>query len=120
MLLIYKILLMGKKKLFLVFVFSIHQYIYFFCLWLLCLLVFLICTVLAIFFSYITIVVNLYDIVHGKNNQLYNYFFFWFLCLQHISVFFFFWFLCLLDGVFNLYSTGYFFPIYVQYCLWKK
>jgi hypothetical protein len=66
------------------------------------------------FFSYITIVVNLYGTAHGKNNQLYNYFCFWFLCLQHIPVFiyfffFCFWFLCLLAGVFNLYSTSYFF-----------
>ena len=31
-------------------------------------LVFLICIVLVIFFSYITIVVNLYGTAHGKNN----------------------------------------------------
>ena len=64
-------------------------------------------------FSYITIIVNLYDITHGKNNQLYNYFCYWFLYLQHIPVFFIFcfWFLCLLADVFNLYNTGYFFPI---------
>jgi hypothetical protein len=46
-----------------------------------------------LFFIYITIVVNL--VAHEKNNQLYNYFYFWFLCL--------------LASVFNLYSTGYFF-----------
>ena len=39
------------------------------------------------FFSYITIVVYLYGTAHGKHNQLYNYFGFWFLCLQHIPVF---------------------------------
>ena len=31
-------------------------------------LVFLICIVLVIFFSYIAIVVNLYNTTHGKNN----------------------------------------------------
>ena len=106
---------MGKKKKFLVFVFTAYAniYIYIFCFWLLCLLLFLICTILVIFFSYITIVVNIYGTTHGKNNQLYNYFCYWFLYLQHIPVFFIFcfWFLCLLADVFNLYNTGYFFPI---------
>jgi hypothetical protein len=63
--------------------------------------VFLICIVLIIFFSfYITIVVQLYGTVHGKNNQLYIYFFR-------------FWFLCLLVGIFNLYNTSYFFSFYI-------
>jgi hypothetical protein len=47
--------------------------------------------------------------------NMYNiYFYVYFLCLldlQYIQycLFFCFWFLCLLIGVFNLYSTGYFF-----------
>jgi hypothetical protein len=45
---------------------------------------------LFIYFSYITIVVDLYGTAHGKNNQLYNYFCFWFLCLQYIPVFIYF------------------------------
>jgi hypothetical protein len=57
------------------------------------------------FFSYITIVVNLYGTAHEKNNQLYNYFAFGFF----FFFFFCFGFLCLLAGVLNLYSTGYFF-----------
>jgi hypothetical protein len=70
---------MGKKNKRIVFgfcVYSIHQYIYFFCFLLLCLLVFLICIVLIFFFPYITIVVTLHGTAHGKNNQLYNYFYF--------------------------------------------
>jgi hypothetical protein len=43
------------------------------------------------FFSYITIVVNLYGTAHEKNNQLYNYFCFWF-CVYNIYPFFFFFF----------------------------
>jgi hypothetical protein len=47
-------------------------------------LVFLICTVLVIFFFfYITIVVHLYGTAHGKNNLLYNFFCFWF-CVYSI------------------------------------
>jgi hypothetical protein len=41
-------------------------------------LVFLICILLGFFFfffPYITIVVNLYSTAHGKNNNLYNFFF---------------------------------------------
>ena len=66
-------------------------------------------------FSYKTIIVNLYDITHGKNNQLYNYFCFWFLCLYTRIFFFFFCFLPLafvFIGVFNLYHIGYLFFIF--------
>ena len=125
MLLIYTVLLIGKKikELFLVFVFIAYTNIYLFLL-----LTFAFIGVLNLYsigyfifiFSYITIIVNLYDITHGKNNQLYNYFCFWFLCLQHIPVFiyffFFFWFLCLLVDVFNLYSTSFFFFLYDHCC----
>ena len=109
-----------KKKSFGFSVYSIYQYL-FICL----LLVFVFTGVFNLystgyFFPYITIVVNLYGIAHGKNNQLYNYFCFWFLCLQHIPVFiyffFFFWFLCLLVDVFNLYSTSFFFFLYDHCC----
>ena len=68
----------------------------------------------SVFNLYSTTVVNLYGTTHGKNNQLYNYFYFWFLflCLQHITVFiyFCFWVSCLLASVFNLYSIDFFFP----------
>jgi hypothetical protein len=64
--------------------------------------VFLICIILF-FFSYITIVVNLYGIAYGNNNQLYNFFYFWFLCLQHIPVLFL---------LLNLYCSGIFQFIY--------
>ena len=95
----------------------ISIFIYFFAFGFCVYCVFSICIVLAIFFSYITIVVNLYGTAHGKNNQLYNYFCFWFLCLQHmpviiiiIIIFFCFWFLCLkhipiLFLLLNLYCT---------------
>ena len=79
----------------------IPVFIYFF-FWFLCLLagVFnLYNTSFFFFFSYITIVVNLYGTVHGKNNQLYNFFCFWFLCLQYILVLFL---------LLNLYCTGIF------------
>jgi hypothetical protein len=43
----------------------------------------------------------LYGTVHKKNNQLYNFFCFWFLCL--------------LVGVFNLYSTDIYIYIYFSF-----
>ena len=112
MLLIYTILLMGKKKIVFGFcVYSTYQYIFFLLLAFVFTSVFNLYSIGYFFFSYITIVVNLYGIAHEKNNQLYNYFCFWFLCLHHIPIFIYFLllFLCLLAGVFNLYSTGYFF-----------
>ena len=72
-----------------------NQLYNYFCFWFLCLLagVFILYSTDFYFlfyfiFSYITIVVNLYDTNHEKNNQLYNFFGFWFLCLQHIPILF--------------------------------
>ena len=92
--------------------FTAYTNIYlFFRFWFLCLLVFSICIVLVIFFSYIIIVVNLYGTAHGKKKK--NCF--WFLCLQHILIYIYI-FLVLafvFTGVFNLYSIGYFFFSYI-------
>ena len=51
-------------------VYNIHPHLFIFFAFGFCVywLVFLICIILVIFFSYITIVVNLYSTAHGKNN----------------------------------------------------
>jgi hypothetical protein len=85
----------GEKKKKIIFgfcVYSTYQYIY---IYIFLLFAFVFTGVfnlysIGFFFSYITIVVNLYGIAHGKNNQLYNYFCFWFLCLHYIPVFIYF------------------------------
>ena len=77
----------GRKKIvFGFYVYNIYHYIFFF--WLLAFVfigVFNLYSIGYFFFLY-NLVVNLYDTAQRKNNQLYNYFCFWFLCLQHIPV----------------------------------
>jgi hypothetical protein len=73
--------------------------------------VFSVCIVLVIFFSYITIVVNLYDTAHGKKiKELFLVFVF----TTYTNIYLFFLLLAFVfTGVFNLYRIGYFFLFFL-------